>query len=420
MDGFKLREAVRSSLWAVPGAFVLGALALALLLALLERPLGGVSWLRFPGEADTARSILSTIAGVMITFTGLVFSITVLVLQLASQQYTPRVLRTFMQDRISKVALGLFVATFVYSVAVLWRVGPGELPALSIGVAIAFVLASIGVFVQYISHVTNAIQVSSIINRVAEEARGAIDDVFRDESDRGDDERVASAELGRASEVIDAPRPGMIQHVNVDRLVRVAAEADVVLVVRSAIGDFVAKGAALVTAHGGELDDDARERVLGSVSIGRQRTGAADVAFSLRSLVDIAQRALSPSLNDPTTAVQAIDHVHDLLRRIVARPWPSANRRDEDGNVRLVLPEASWDDYVTLAVTEIRRSGRDSIQVLRRLRAMLEDLRDVAPLGRRAPMERELRLIDANAADVDPSWDAGLARRADMQGIGGP
>lgn len=420
MNGYRIREAFRSSLWVVPAAFVLAALGLAGILALLDDPLGGVSWLRFPGSAETARTILATIGGAMITFTGLVFSITVLVLQLASQQYSPRVLKTFMQDRISKIALGMFVATFVFSVTALVRVGAGSVPGVAMGVAVVLVLASIGVFVQYINHVASSIQVSSIIDRVAETGRTSIDDTFPPADEVADGASRVPDDLGPVTRFVDAPKAGRLQHADIGRLVRLARDANGVFELLWAIGDFAPEGAPVFALHGDGLGEEAGEKVLDSISMGRQRTPSEDTTFAIRSLVDIGERALSPTLNDPTTAVQAIDAIHDLLRRVVVRPWPPSVHRDEDGTVRLVTPQPTWDDYVALATTEIRRCAEGSVQVLRRLHAMLGDLLAVAPVDRRGPIERELHLVRSAAVRLEPEQDASLAVRRDAQGLGGP
>lgn len=184
-----------------------------------------------------------------------------------------------------------------------------------------------------------------------------------------------------------------------------------------AVGDFVPQGGRLILSYGERPIDLTITRHVG---LGQERTMEQDPAFGFRQLVDIAQKALSPAINDPTTAVQCVDAMHDLLRRLVSCPFPTGQRCDATGALRLLFPVVSWDAYVTLACLELRHYGGASIQVVRRLRAMLEDLRDLAPEDRLEPIERELKLLDAA---VDRSWRDVEDRRAgavaDEQGVGG-
>jgi len=417
----RLRSYLSSSLWVLPALIVLGAAGSAFGLLAIDRQLTKESSsVGYGGGPEGARQILSTISGAMITFTGLVFSITILVLQLAGSQYSPRVLRRFFKDRSSQVALGVFIGAFVFSLVVLREVrqeGSAGVPGVSVAAAQLFVVVALGVFVQYLHHIASAIRSSSIIESVALETRGAIEQRYpRDRTDVGVD---PTDDLDPVQEV-GAPRAGSLGRIDEGELIELAREAGAIVEVVPAIGDFVPEGAPLLRVYGHTVEElENPGRVGRLVELARERTSEQDPAFGFRQLVDIAERALSPGVNDPTTAVQAIDQLHDLLRRLARRPFPRRGRRDDDGTVRLVVREAAWEDYVDLAVSEIRVYGAGSLQAHRRLRAMIDDVWEVAPEARRGPLALQRRLLDA-AADrsFDDAADRARARGADAQGMG--
>ena len=321
---FHLREYLRSSLWFIPVLCVLVAIALATALGMLDSRVN-VGWIErytFRGDAENARTFLATISSSMITFTGLVFTITIVVLQLASQQFSPRVLRTFLRDRHTQLSLGVFVATFTYSLAVLREIraedgGAVFVPNISISAAFLTVLVSLGFFVWYIHHISQAIRIGNIAESIARETDEAIGHIY----DHDVVDQLVAAPAGQPERTLEAPGRGVVQAVDRDGLVALARRAGCVFTVVPAVGDFVPAGSPLLKVHGGRPVDD-REAVE-HVALGIERTMEQDPAFGFRQLVDIAQKALSPAVNDPTTAVQAIDLMHDLLRKIAARPFPS-------------------------------------------------------------------------------------------------
>lgn len=410
-----LREHVRTSLWFIPTLFALGAVLLAFILLNVDRELSrDASFLVvYGGTAEGARIVLSTIAQSMLTFTGLVFTITMLVLQLASTQLSPRVMRTFLRDRSNQVVLGLFVATFVFTLVVLRDVRSGTddgdafVPGLSIWVGFALLLASVGAFIYYIDHMAHAIRASTVIASIARETKQAIERLYP--------ERVGSlgAEGRRLSEIVEdvevvltAPRAGVLVSVDDANLLRTAGTRDRRVQVLPAIGDFVPNGAPIARLSG-PWDREAADAIRAALVIGDERSMEQDAAFGFRQLVDIAVRALSPGTNDPTTAVQALDRLHDLLRRLVEREMPSPIRRDDSGRVLLVLARPGWDDYVELAIDEIRLSGERQVQIGRRLRYLLEDLLSVAPDDRKAVLRRELALVEFVVGGRRPSQEPG-------------
>ena len=383
-----LGEHVRTGFWAIPALCVLVAIALALLLVELDRAFEGDLRYTFGAGPDGAREVLSAISTSMITFTGLVFSITIVVLQLTSSQFSPRVLRTILRDRQTQFSLGVFVATFVYAVTVLRTVDGGDdsvfVPAVSTTVGLLLLLLSVGVFVSYIHHIATAIQISSIMEAIGAETRAVLEQRHPVEERGPRPPRLPPDAL--ASAALPAPRSGVVTHVDHGALVCLARDADVVLRLGRFLGDFVAEGAPLVEVVGDPqgLDDAA---VLAAVTLSRDRTMQQDVAFGLRQLVDIGERALSPGVNDPTTAVQALDQLHDLLRRLATRSLGDGSHLDEDGRLRLVTPPETFDRYVSLALDEIAFYGEDSTQVRDRLAVLREDVLAAARPEHRAALQ---------------------------------
>ena len=413
---FWVREHIRSSLWFVPTLCVLVSVALAVVLGKIDAEVsdGWVRSLTFQTDAENARTFLTTISTSMITFTGLVFSITIVVLQLASQQLSPRVLRSFLRDRLSQISLGVFVATFTYSLVVLRYLGgadSGSVPNISITVAFGLVLLSIGFFVAYIHHISQSIRIGNLAESIAVETDDAIEKIYEHE----EVERRLPEPSGPPDQTIASRGRGVLAAMDRDELVELARERGAVLRVLPSLGDFVPSGAPVMHVYGGPLPAEATEHL----ALSPERTMAQDPAFGFRQLVDIGQKALSPAVNDPTTAVQAIDLIHDLLRKLAPRPFPSGQRRDTNGDLRLTFPVMSWDAYVHLACDELRHYGATSLQVMRRMRAMLEDLRHVAPEDRRTVLDGQLDLLDGAIRRTWPdAEDQRLGLIADPQGLG--
>lgn len=395
-----IREHVRVSLWFLPALFALAAVLLAFVLLTLDRELSRDAsfFFLYGGTAEGARSVLSTIAQSMLTFTGLVFTITMLVLQLASTQLSPRVMRTFLRDRNNQVVLGLFVATFVYTLLVLRDVRSGVdgddpfVPGLAIWVAFALLLASVAAFIYYIDHMAHAIRANTVIANIAHETEQAIERLYPEPIEAPAPEEQRREIAQDAGLVLKAPRAGVLVSVDDGKLLEAAGAGDRRVLVVPAIGDFLPHHAPIARLSG-EWDREGGDAVRDALVIEDERSLEQDAAFGFRQLVDIAVRALSPGTNDPTTAVQALDRLHDLLRRLARREIPSPIRGDPSGTLRLVLPRPGWDDYVELSIDEIRLSGERQLQIGRRLRYLLEDLLKVAPVERQPVLRRELALL---------------------------
>ncbi|MEO7754007.1 MAG: DUF2254 domain-containing protein [Terracoccus sp.] len=412
--------------WALPAAICAAGIVAGILLPELDRRVSQHLPYLFQGGPDGARGMLSTIATAMISVTGVVFSITLVVLQLASSQFTPRVLGDFLANRITQITLGVFIASFAFALTVLRSVQGSTdaisafVPQVSVTTAFLLVLASVGCFLAFIHHMTTSIQVSHVISQVGDRTVDLCDRLFpENEQDAGGGAPTWSPSPGMPrSTVTSASRHGSVTQLDYDKLVSVARELEAVVVVDVSVGEFVAEGMRLATVWGrDDLEAHDLDRVGHCIALETERTLGQDAAFGIRQLVDIAERALSPGINDPTTAVQVIDELHRILRVLVQRRPPSAyirdNRSDEENAkgpgangsspssgdeetedlVRVVHHPQHVDALVRLATEEVGFYGRESVQVPRRLMAMLEDLLTVThPTHRVALTDAEDRL----------------------------
>jgi uncharacterized membrane protein len=423
------RDVLVENLWLLPGAGVAAAVGLSVLLTTIDERLEAdvTGWYLFRGGPEGARSVLSAIASSIMTFTGVVFSVTVLVLQLASSQFSPRVLRTFLGDRRTQAALAVFVGTFVYALLTLRSVrgasdGVTEfVPSLSVWFAVVLAGASVATFVYFIHHVSQSIRAVNVLARIGDETRESLEKLFPEGLGGEPDVPDAQRPVGSPSlAVLHDGSSGVTVAVAAERIWELACAAEVTVALVPMLGDFVPHRSVLFEVWGdaSRLDVDA---LAAAVAIGRERTFMQDPGFGFRGIVDIAERALSPGINDPTTAVQAIDQLHDLLRRLCTRRFPDPVRVDEQGISRVVLPRPDFDAYVRLALDEIRAYGHGSVQVVRRLRFLLEDLLSIAPPGRCGELQLQLRALDAALLAETPPAALALGKtlsRPSRQGHG--
>ena len=348
----------------------------------------------------------------MVSLAALVLTITMVVVQLAMGQFSPRIVQRILKDKPSQLAIGIFVGTFAHAILALREVqteGQGVVPGIAVVVAFVLVIISIMVLVWYVNHIGRSLRVSALIELVGTDTRKLLDTNYADEG--------ASPQFERPT--LQAPRSGVVTRVNYSGLVRIAKAGNCVLTLRPALGEFVPAGAPLFEIAGAD-DRINVSAALRSVDLGLERTLDQDMAYGVRMLVDIAERSLSdgPFL-DPTTAVQAIDRLHDFLRQLAPRPFPDGRYRDKNGEVRLLVPSMTWEDYVHLAFDEIRLAGAGSPQVARRLRAALEDLLTIAPLERKACLQEQLDLLQSGIRDaIRGASDRSSSLRRDAKGIG--
>jgi uncharacterized membrane protein len=408
------RSGTSSSLWFIPVLCVLAGLLLSVGTLAVDRVLGFdviPRWLT--GGPDAAMGILTTIAVSMVSLATLVLTITMVVVQLAMGQFSPRIVQTFLRDKPSQLAIGLFVATFAHSMVAMREVrfdGEGQVPGIAVAVGYLLVLTSIAMLVIYVDHIGRSLRVSALIELVGTDTRHLLDQQYPNFVVLDEDEDL---------DVVAAPKSGVLVSIDRERLVRLAAAADCVIHVVPALGGFVPSGAALIRIEGdgARLDRDAAVAALGS---GLERTLDQDVAYGFRMLVDMAERALSDSpFLDPTTAVQALDRLHDGLRQLVVRDFPDGRWHDENGLLRLTVPVMDWEAYVHLAFDEIRIAGAPSPQVSRRLAAALNDLLTIAPPERRPVLEEQLELLHHGLDDAgQDDRERRFALAPDSQGIG--
>jgi uncharacterized membrane protein len=404
---------IRQSLWFVPVLCVLAGVGSSFLVLWID----GVfdyklvpSWMT--GGPDAALAILSSIATSMVSLAALVLTITMVVVQLAMGQFSPRIVQTILKDKPSQLAIGVFVGTFAFAMIAMRDVlvgssgSSGRVPGLAVLVAFLLVLVSIAVLVIYVHHIGSALRVSALIELVGSDTRRLLDEYYPGPHGVVDES------------VIPANRSGVVCHVDTDRLVKIAGEADCVFELVPAYGEFVPAGSPLLRV----VDGDARrirQDVTDQIVLGLERTLGQDASYGLRMLVDMAERSLSDSpFLDPTTAVQAIDRLHDCLRQLARRPFPDGKYRDEAGDVRLVIRVMDWDAYVHLAFDEIREAGAGTPQVARRLRASLLDLCEYAPANRRAVLEDQMDMLDQAIRARAPDYQLDYYRTPDRQGIG--
>ncbi|HVS66497.1 MAG TPA: DUF2254 domain-containing protein [Thermoanaerobaculia bacterium] len=380
--GKLLLNSLRASFWFVPGTMLLGSLVLAIGAIRLDRAGLEVPWLRWFETTEGARAILTTVASSMITVTGVVFSITIVALTLASSQFGPRLLRGFMRDRANQLVLGTFVSTFLYCLVVLSLLpppsSPGSIPQISVSLAVVLALSSLLVLVFFIHHVSTSIQAESVIGSVIDEMDGQL---------RRLESRARAPDPGSPDHVLEdtgeprcvrARSTGYLRGVDDEELVRWAQRRDAIVALEQEFGDFVIEGDVLMRVYGaataGEVDDEADE-MREALSLGERRTPERDLRFLFQQLVEIALRALSPGINDPITAVACIRRLAAALCAVAPLPPPPQVHCDREGRPRLLMREPSFDDYLSCSLDPLRAAGASHTMVLL---AMLDLLGAVA------------------------------------------
>ena len=395
-------DRIRGSFWFLPALMSLTAVALAFGVLELDRGAAG-QWLAshgfgYGGSAEGASTVLQTIASSMITIAGVVFSITLVAMSLASSQFGPRLLRNLMRDTANQAVLGVFIATFLYCILVLRAVRRADeslfVPHIGVAVGVLLALAGIAMLVYFIHHVSMSIQADEMIARVGVEVHEAIDRMFPERIGRSRRE-AASAEMllpesfARDARTIEAGEDGYLQRVEPEVLMDVARRGELIVRLHRRPGDFVIAGSALASAWpAGRVDDAAAGEIAGAFAFGIQRTPVQDVRFSLEQLAEIAVRALSPGVNDPYTALACIDRIASALHRLAQREMPSAYRADDEGRLRVVAIPATFAELLDAAFDPLRQHGRTNAAITIRL---LEAIGAVAPMTRRAADRDALR-----------------------------
>jgi uncharacterized membrane protein len=414
-------EKLRTSYWFIPSLMMVAALLLAWGVDLLDE-IWTPDWLWESGwahksEPQGARELLSTAAGGIITVTGVVFSITVVALSLASQQFGPRLLYNFMRDRGNQLVFGTFLATYLYCLLVLRTIRQGDdpyVPHLSVFIGFVLVILSLGVLIYFIHHVAESIQAMSVIALVHKDLQGKIERIFAESYDealpwqRETMEKLMPENFEGRALAIKAKETGYLQAVNGEGLMQVACKYDLLIQYAHRPGHYVIKDSTIARVlPQGEETDQWQGRVREAFIIGKQRTQEQDVEFLIHELVEIAVRSLSTGINDPHTAINCIDRLGSALAELAARAMPSPFLHDPEGNLRLITRPHTYEGLVDASIDQIRQYGMGSVAVTMRLLEMIgmvlpfarDELRRQALLRQAAMIERGSRQAFSEKSD---------------------
>ena len=411
-------------LWLIPMYYVAASVVCGVTLPRIEQAYFGSFTLNL--SVASAQAFLSAAASGMMSLTAIVFAMAFIMVQFSAIAYSPRLVLWFIRDQTVFHSLGIFAATFIYALFTLaWtdRGASGTVPLFSAILVGLMLIVSMLLFSRLMQRLTD-LQITNVLHLIGDKGRDVIHAMF-------DSPAVSPAtpsEFAKRSvepmrlvpatqTLIYSGKPGTIAELDVRALVRQAREVGATIVMKCAVGDTLVEGTELLQVHGGKIPE---KSLLHAVRLERGRTFEQDPKYPIRLLVDIAIRALSPAINDPTTAVQTIDQIEDLLRRLGSHALDTGYAADTDGVVRLVYPMPTWEDYLTLAFDEIRQYGSTSVQVLRRLRSALVDLAAYLSGTERADAVRhylEQLDLDIDHSPLDAE-DRLRARQEDRQGLG--
>jgi uncharacterized membrane protein len=412
-------------LWVIPMIYIVASIACGLTLPRLEHHY--LPTFTHDMSVTTAQAFLSASGSGMLVLAGIIFSIAMVMVQFSAIAYSPRLVAWFGNDPTMFHSLGIFFATFTYSMATLaWvdRGGDGKVPPLSSLFVVVLLVVSLLLFSRLVQRLTD-LQIINVLSLIGNKGRQVIGKTFKFAGGKPDPARRApsSLELARLGPPLQtltySGEPRAIAEFDIDFLVQEARRTDGLIVMACGVGDTVVENTPLLRVHG-TTQRLSVKALIQAVHLAPARTFKQDPKYPIRLLVDIAIKALSPAVNDPTTAVQAIDQIEDLLHRLARCDLDSGYARDADGVLRLMFPMPTWEDYLTLAFDEIRQYGVGSLQVARRLRAALNAIADsVADENRRESVRQHLRHLDEvvghSSHDVE---DRVVALQEDRQGLG--
>lgn len=420
-----IKSYIRSSLWLMP----FFALVTWYIVNYMTYGIG--EWLLRTGRIDEktaflgltmvgARSLLDTVVTMNLSFLVFTFGSLLVAIQVAGGQYTPRIIATtLLRDNTIRLTVSYFIFTMLYAVRVLNRMGGEVVHQFNTFIAGALGLVSIVVFLYLIDYAARFLRPVSIVQRVGKSGVAVIQSVYPETTTHPSAVESSRKPTNPDRTVTNTGASGIVLAVDLDGLVAQAQQANGIIEFVPQVGDFVAVDEPLFRLYGGAGTIDDRQ-LRGAVALGSERTIEQDPTFAFRILVDIAIKALSPAINDPTTAVLAIDQLHRLLRWVGLRQLHGEEICDGDGEVRLVFRTPNWNDYVHLACIEIRQFGAGSIQIMRRMHSMLENLVQTLPPHRHGELGKQLELLDRTIeAHYSFPEDLALARIPDPQGLGG-
>jgi uncharacterized membrane protein len=422
---YLIKSYVIGSLWLVP-------LFAMLFLAVFFRIVNVIElWLVHTGRLDETtgfygfsatgvRSMLEAVFTLNMSFLVFAFGSLLVAIQVAGGQYTPRIIATtLLRDNAIRLAVGCFVFTMLFSLRELMSLDEKLVPQLYSFLVTISGIISVGAFLYLIDYAARFLRPISLVEHVGEAGIAVIKKLHPRPTERAQQATPPRKLPVPDRTVAHAGNSGIVLAVNLKELTELARDAGGMIEFAPQLGDFLAKDEPLFRVYGSAstLDD---AQLQGAVAVGSERTMDQDPTFALRILVDIAIKALSPAINDPTTAVVAIDQLHRLLRLVGQRDLRNEDIRDKRGVPRLIFRTPDWEDFVNLACTEIRHCGVSSIQIVRRMRSMLVNLIETLPPHRHAELRQQLRLLDrAIEAQYTLAEDLALARTPDPQGLGG-
>ncbi len=400
-------ENLKASLWFIPTLLVIGAIAASFLLLQvdiwLQRGQYAFQFWLFSGTADSAQTLLGVIAGSLITVISIAYSVTIVAIQQMSAQFSPRVLRTFTSDRGSQIVLGAYIATFVYALLVTRQIrnpsaGEGFVPVLSVTVALILSLVCLGLLIYFIHHISQLLQVSIVIDLVHDELIEEIGRLYPDQigapTDRGEElpAMIDRAETAGTIRAIESVAAGHLRSIDTDTLIGASDGRTPWLYVRPQVGEYIPHGSVLIELpEEAEIDMAGLEQLRDAFVIDTERTLHQDPLFGIRQLVDIALKALSPAINDPTTAEYSLAHLGDVLGRLANCDFPSEQRIGPSGRTQYIISRPSWDEFVDLAFGQIRRQASDNVHVTGYLlHVLLKLARALAPGPRAEAVMREV------------------------------
>jgi uncharacterized membrane protein len=409
------------NVWGIPASYAGAAIAAGLTLPRIEEHI-------FPGlisatSVGQATAIYSAIASGMIALTGIVFSLAFVMIQFSASAYSPRLVLWIARDPVMSHALGIFTATFLYAIAALSGVdrhGSGKVPFVSFWLVVVLLLASMAMFIRMIQLI-GLLQVNRMLIFTGDQGREVIATTYppvkSEVAAKGSDD---VRELPCTQTLIHHGRPRSIQAIDIPTLVNLAGASGGIIEMVVAVGDTVVELMPVLRVLGARQLIDKRS-LWDGIEMGDERTFEQDPKYALRLLVDIAIRALSPAINDPTTAVQAIDQIEDLLTRLAQCHLEIGAYRNSNGELRLVVPFPAWEDLLRLGLDEICSCGATSVQVMRRMNALMGDLIPHVPEERRPAIRYWQRRLESTVARSFPDGEERMeASKEDRQGLGVP
>ena len=412
------RSYVRTAIWIVPLLTLVVEQIVIRIVANIDAPVAWVPWVGATAEGILGE--MDTIITLAISFLVFTFGSLLVAIQVAGGQLTPRIIATtLLRDNVIRVVVGLFAFTLFFAVGIKAR---SDDKILHVGGTLAVFLGigSTMAFLFLIDYTARLLRPVSIVWRIGEQGIKVIESVYPKEIERPHVSVSMRLQRGTPARVVEhRGKSAVVLAANLAALVSAARDADGVIECVHRVGNFVAAGEPLFHLYGGAAALDDR-RLSAQVAFGAERTIEQDSTFAFRVIADVALKALSKAINDPTTAVLALDQLHRLLRVVGQRHLHDDRMYDSDGRLRLIFPTPDWDDFVQLSCREIRLYGAENFQVARRMRAMIENLMAILPETRHPPLQLELDLLQRTLAKLHEfPEDLALASRPDLQGLGG-